>query len=141
MRGSRPIFLPCAPPPLLRRAITGDKSLRMEPLPSVRGCQNIFIPPKDPGNHRCQTLCCIGTPDQGFVFFFKTQVCTGDLSVCTVPGGLLSCQKSRGCKWWIKNLLWIKELSIAVKTQHTRTIFGQSQSNTSLALGKLPLAR
>lgn len=32
----------------------------MKPLWSVRGCQNnIFTPPKDPGNHSCLLLCCI----------------------------------------------------------------------------------
>lgn len=53
-------YSPVSPPPRLRQAITRDKSPHMKPLWSVRGCQNnIFIAPKDLGNHCCLPLCWI----------------------------------------------------------------------------------
>lgn len=73
----------------LRQAITRDKCPRMKPLLSVRACQKIFIPPKDPGNHSCQPLCCTEAPNEAFVFFIFTitiEVYTGDLRACKVPG-------------------------------------------------------
>lgn len=91
-QGSHPILFPRIALLCLRQAITRDKSPHMKPLWSVRCCQNISIPPKDPSNHCCQPLCCFIAEHQ---VFSELQTCTVGLwTGQPFPTPLLYCQSN-----------------------------------------------